>query len=165
MVAACPFPANHGTPGAIRELCIALAEKGHEVHVVTYPVGDPVEIEGVHIHRAPRMPLGGGDIKIGPSWQRLVHDAGLVPKLISVVRKYEIDVIHAHNYEATIAGAMAKLATSRPLVYNGINSMADELPTYGLKPAALVRTAGAWLDRWIPRTADALLLLSDELKD
>lgn len=165
MVAACPFPANHGTPGAIRELCVALAQKGHEVHVVTYPIGDEIDIPGVHIHRVPRMPMGSDSVKIGPSWQRLVHDAGLVPKLISVIRKYDIDVIHAHNYEATIAGAMAKLATKRPLVYNGINSMADELPTYGLKPASFVRAAGAWLDRWVPRTADALLLLSDELKD
>ena len=40
MLAACPFPANHGTPGSIREMAEAVAQRGHEVHVVTYHMGD-----------------------------------------------------------------------------------------------------------------------------
>lgn len=164
MVAACPFPANHGTPGAIRELCVALAHKGHEVHVVTYPIGDAMDVRGVQVHRVPNV-VRHAEVKIGPSWPRLVFDALLVPKLISVVRKYDIEVIHAHNYEATIAGAVAKWMTGRALVYNGINSMADELPTYGFRPAVLARTLGRWLDHVVPRTADATIVLSDELKD
>ena len=40
MLAACPFPANHGTPGSIRELAEATADRGHEVHVVTYHFGE-----------------------------------------------------------------------------------------------------------------------------
>ena len=38
MLVPCPFPANHGTPGAIRELCGALGERGHKVEIVTYPL-------------------------------------------------------------------------------------------------------------------------------
>src|SRR5215831_1420107 len=30
-LAACPFPANHGTPGSIREMAEAIADRGHEV--------------------------------------------------------------------------------------------------------------------------------------
>ena len=36
MIAPCPFPANYGTPGAIREMCEALSARGHRIHVVTY---------------------------------------------------------------------------------------------------------------------------------
>lgn len=164
MVAACPFPANHGTPGAIRELSLALAGLGHEVHIITYPMGDAFDAPGIHVHRVPQGPLSS-EIKIGPSWERMVLDVYLVPTLISVIRKHKLEVIHAHNYEATIAGAMAKWATGRPLVYNGINSMADELPTYGLGPKAVAALLGRALDHVVPRTADVSMLLSEELKD
>jgi len=165
MVAACPFPANHGTPGAIRELAEALVRLGHEVHVVTYPHGDGTEIPGVTIHRVSASWMKPGKITIGPSKDRLVFDALLVPKLCSVIRQHRIDVIHSHNYEATIAGVAAKWVTGRPLVYNGINSMADELPSYaffGNKRFAL--RLGKLLDWLVPRGADAIIALSDDLK-
>ncbi|HVJ14258.1 MAG TPA: glycosyltransferase family 4 protein, partial [Polyangiaceae bacterium] len=165
MVAACPFPANHGTPGAIRELAIALAKQGHEVHVVTYPHGEDLPVEGLHIHRVSAPFLRPGEIKIGPSLDRLVFDALMVPKLLEVIREHGIDVIHAHNYEATIAGALAKFATHVPLVYNGINNMADELPSYGfLGSDTIARLFGKLLDHLVPRSGDALIVLSEELK-
>src|SRR5262245_24110186 len=33
MLAACPFPANHGSPGAVREMSEGLAGLGHDVHI------------------------------------------------------------------------------------------------------------------------------------
>ena len=45
VLAACPFPANHGTPGSIRELVEATAERGHEVHVVTYHIGEDLPVK------------------------------------------------------------------------------------------------------------------------
>src|SRR5437879_1067471 len=42
VLAACPFPANHGTPGSIREMSEAVAALGHEVHIVTYHIGEAI---------------------------------------------------------------------------------------------------------------------------
>ena len=39
MVAACPFPANHGSAASIREMSDTLTDMGHSVHIVTYPTG------------------------------------------------------------------------------------------------------------------------------
>jgi glycosyltransferase involved in cell wall biosynthesis len=39
MLAACPFPANHGSAGSIREMSDTLSDMGHNVHIVTYPTG------------------------------------------------------------------------------------------------------------------------------
>lgn len=166
MVAACPFPANHGTPGAIRELALHLAQQGHEVHVVTYPQSEDIPVGGLHIHRV-RMPfMKPGPITIGPSIERLFYDALLIPKLVQIIRRYKIDVIHAHNYEATIAGAMAKWLTRLPLIYNGVTAMADELPSYHfIRPDALARWIGKSLDYVVPSLSDLLMVLSDELKD
>src|SRR5256885_10579132 len=53
VLAACPFPANHGTPGSIRELVEATAERGHDVHVVTYHIGEKLPLRGARLHRIP----------------------------------------------------------------------------------------------------------------
>jgi len=165
MVAACPFPANHGTPGAIRELAMHLAAQGHEVHIVTYPQSEDIAIEGLHVHRV-RIPFfKPGPITIGPSFERIIYDILMVPKLIQVILKHKINIIHAHNYEANIAGAMAKWVTWRPLIYNGVTSMADELPSYGGIPAGLARGIGKVLDWVVPRLSNVIMVLSDELKD
>ena len=50
-LAACPFPANHGTPGSIRELSEAVAERGHDVHVVTYHMGQDIPLKRLNLHR------------------------------------------------------------------------------------------------------------------
>ncbi len=166
MVAACPFPANHGTPGAIRELAMHLAEQGHEVHVVTYPQSEEdISVEGLHIHRV-RLPfMKPGPIVIGPSLERLVYDALLIPKLVQVIWRHKIDIIHAHNYEANLAGAFAKLITRRPLIYNAITLMEDELPSYRfIRPDSLARGIGKVLDYIVPRLSDLVMVLSDELK-
>lgn len=166
MVAACAFPANHGTPGAIRELSVALAQLGHEVHLVTYPNGEDLPLPGVTVHRVSASFVKPGNIKVGPSYDRLFFDMLMMPKLVQVVRKHAIEVIHSHNYEATIVGALAKWVTRTPLVYNGINSMADELPTYDfLRPVGLARGLGKLLDHLVPRTSDALIVLSEDLRE
>lgn len=167
MVAACPFPANHGTPGAIRELALHLVNQGHEVHIVAYPQCEDIPVEGLHIHRV-KVPffIKPGPIVIGPSFERVVYDMLLVPKLIKVIKKEQIDVIHAHNYEANIAGAMAKLFTGKPLIYNGVNTMEDELPSYRfIRPDGLARWIGRMLDYIVPRMSDLIMVLSDELRD
>lgn len=166
MVAACPFPANHGTPGAIRELALHLVKQGHEVHVVAYPQSEDIDVEGLHIHRV-RIPFfKPGPITIGPSIERIFFDMFMVPKLIKVIKRHKIDVIHAHNYEANIAGAMAKWVTGRPLIYNAVTAMADELPSYGfIRPDGLARYIGKALDWIVPRMSNVIMVLSDELKD
>lgn len=166
ILAACPFPANHGTPGAIRELAEALHRLGHEVHVVTYPQGDATLTSGLRVHRASALWFRPQEVRIGPSLSRLLYDLMMIPRLLRVVWKHRIDVIHAHNYEAGIVGSVVSWITGTPLVYNGVNSMADELPSYDFfssKQFAL--WLGQWLDRIVPRRADAVITLSDELRD
>jgi glycosyltransferase involved in cell wall biosynthesis len=165
MVAACPFPANHGTPGAIRELSLYLARQGHEVHVVTYPYGEDLPIDGIQVHRTSGKPMRSRAITIGPSWDRLLDDARLIFTLARVIRRYDIQIIHSHNYEATLAGIAAKWLTGRPLIYTGVNNMADELPSYRfIRPNALARLLGKALDYTVPRGGNVLMVLSDELK-
>ena len=165
MVAACPFPANHGSPASIREMSEALARLGHEIHVVTHPNGQDIPVTGVRIHRAAGLGFRN-TVKVGPFWQRPIFDFLLLVKLLRVIRNERIEIIHAHNYEGALIGYAAKLLTGRPLLYNAVNIMSDELPSYRfIRPKALAKWIGRWLDHLVPLTADSITVVSEELQD
>jgi glycosyltransferase involved in cell wall biosynthesis len=163
MVAASPFPANHGTPAGVRETAEAIAQKGHVVHLVTYHFGHGKAPQGVRIVRIPNLGFGR-KIVVGPTWQKPVLDLLMVLTLCRVIRRDDIDLIHAHNYEGALIGFVAKLLTRRRLIYNAVNTMSDELPTYNfLKPQRLATGLAQCLDRYVPRLADRVIAISDEL--
>src|SRR5262249_48880828 len=121
MVAACPFPANHGSAASIREMSDTLTKMGHNVHIVTYPTGqEDIWVRHAKVHRTrPFRPQTNA--KVGPSAEKFVHDFQLLRLLCKVVRRERIDIIHAHNYEGALIGIMAKWLTGRPVLYNAVN--------------------------------------------
>lgn len=164
MVAACPFPANHGTPAAIREMSEELARRGHVVRVVTYPLSDQIPITGVEIDRV-RQIGANRVVSVGPSYQRLGFDFLLIFKLLRVVREHQIEVIHAHNYEAALIGGIVGRLTGVPVIYNAINTMISELPSFGfIRPQALAVGLAKVLDYVTPRMAHAIIADTDELR-
>src|SRR5581483_11055693 len=142
LVLAGPFPALRGSQVLVEQLATGLGARGHAVRLVTYGAG--------------------GDDLPGPQLARVGRDLRLVARLWRVVRREAIDVIHAHNYEAALAGLVVSRTTGRPLVYHGHNAMADELPTYfrGAAARRLARVVGRTLDAHVPRRADFCIAVS-----
>jgi 1,2-diacylglycerol 3-alpha-glucosyltransferase len=169
MVAACPFPANYGSPAAIREMSVTLAEMGHTVHVVTYPTGDVLPLGGVQVHRVGTMgaekSTGAARHIVGPSWEKPWLDLRMIGRVCKVIREEGIEIIHAHNYEGQLIGSVAKLLTGRPLVYHAVNWMSDELPTYRfIRPDWLARLVARVLDWVTPMAADEIIAVTPELE-
>lgn len=165
MVAACPFPANHGSPASIREMSEALVELGHEVHILTYPIKENIPVVGPIIHRVWFPFFNKNKVTVGPTLEKFVYDPLMVFRLIWMIWRYKIDVIHAHNYEGALIGWLAKLVTRKPMLYNAVNNMVDELVTYDFvwsKKFAL-KLAG-FLDKTIPFMGDYVTAVSDSLK-
>jgi glycosyltransferase involved in cell wall biosynthesis len=164
MVAACPFPANHGTPAAIREMSEELARRGRIVRVVTYPLSHPIPVSGITIDRIRQIGANRA-VRVGPNFQRLVFDVLLVFKLFEVVRAHRIDIIHAHNYEAAIVAGIVGKLTGCPVVYNAINTMIGELPSFGfIRPRILANGLARLLDKLVPRMADAIIADTEALR-
>ncbi len=162
MVAACPFPANYGSPGAIREMSESLSSMGHDVHIVTYPFGEKISVIGPKIWRCRRW--RESEIYSGPSLEKIFLDLFLLIQLCIVVRREKIEVIHAHNYEGVLIGLAAKLLTRRPVLYNSVNLMSDELHTYRfLKPVFLAKWFARFLDWFIARMPDAFVAITGDL--
>lgn len=166
MVAACPFPANHGSAASIREMSDTLTDMGHDVHIVTYPVGqEDIRVRRARVHRTAPFQQEH-NARVGPSSEKFVLDFQLLRLLCRVIREQQIEIIHAHNYEGALVGVMAKWITGRPLLYNAVNLMSDELAGYRfIRPAWLAHGIARALDWFIPIFPDHITAVSPELKD
>ena len=165
MVAACPFPANHGSAASVREMSDTLSQMGHAVHIVTYQTGQKdIVVRYAKVHRTgPFRPETNA--KVGPSPEKFLEDLALLRLLCRVIQRERIDIIHAHNYEGALIGVMAKWITGRPLLYNAVNLMSDELAGYRfIRPAWLARAIARGLDWLVPIFPDHITAVSPELK-
>jgi 1,2-diacylglycerol 3-alpha-glucosyltransferase len=162
LVAACPFPSLQGSQVFVGQMAERLAAAGHDVHLLTYGQGAERTGRGYRHHRIARLP-GDDSRRSGPNAAKPLLDAMLAARLVSLVRRERIDVVHAHNYEAAAAAIIARTATGVPTVYHSHNLMGDELETYFDSPGArrAASFAGALLDRQIPRRADAVIALCE----
>jgi glycosyltransferase involved in cell wall biosynthesis len=157
MLAACPFPANHGTPGSIREMAEAIVAGGHTVHIVTYHIGQDIPLHGPRLHRITPLTRETG-VVVGPTARRPLYDLQMVFKTLRVIRDHRPDLIHAHGYEAALVAWLCRTVTGLPTVYSGHNTMGDELASYRfIRPRWLAQGLARLLDGVVPRLADRCL--------
>jgi glycosyltransferase involved in cell wall biosynthesis len=162
MVAASPFPYPQGSQVLVGQLAAALHRQGHQVCLVAYHSGRGQPPEGVLVQRIRPLP-GQGAARAGPSWRKPLLDLLLAWKLLQVVREWEPDVVHVHNFEGGLAALFVRRLTGVPVVYHVHNAMGLELHTYFR--SRLGRWAGGvvgrWVDSHLPRRADYCILLND----
>lgn len=165
-VAACPFPYPRGTPTRILRLAEALERMGHEIHVVTYHLGDrEIEVQ-IPVHRI--RPVGTyKKLSPGPSYQKLLFlDPLLAKKLLEVLRNNKIDLIHAHHYEGLIVSAFVRRWTKHPLIFDAHTLLESELAYYGLGLSArLKRTIGRHLDKRLPKWPDHVIAVTERIRN
>jgi len=142
-----------------------LSDMGHNVHIVTYPTGqEGIRVRRAKVHRTAAF-RQEKNTKIGPRSEKFVLDFQLLRLLCRVIRREHIDIIHAHNYEGALVGIMAKWLTRRPLLYNAVNTMADELAGYRfIRPAWLAHGLARGLDWFTPIFPDHITAVSPELR-
>ena len=165
MVAACPFPYPRGTPARIFRLAEALTERGHDVHVVTYHLGLESEEPGFPIHRIRSLPFYRR-LAPGPTYQKLaIVDTLLTLKLRRLLRRERFDIVHAHHFEGLLS-ALAACRRSPPIVFEAHTLLGGELPYYNLGlPRGVKRWLGRTLDRRLSARADAIIAVSERIRD
>jgi 1,2-diacylglycerol 3-alpha-glucosyltransferase len=166
MVAASPFPYPQGSQVLVHQLAAALHRRGHSISLVTYHHGIGREPEGIDLRRIRALP-GVGPAKAGPSWQKPMLDLLVTRELMDVVRRSDVDVVHAHNVDGLLAALAVRRSTGIPVVYHIHNAMGLELHTYFQSRAGrwLGGIVGRWVDAHLPRRADCCLVLSPQAAD
>lgn len=88
-----PFFQWRGSPIRVGFDVMALAELGYAVDLLVLPVGEPREIPGVRILRAPNL-LGVRKVAIGPSFAKLAFDKIMFFQALGLARRNRYDVLH-----------------------------------------------------------------------
>jgi len=154
MVSPHPVYSARGTPISVLNRCRALSELGHEVDLVTYPIGEDVPVDGLTYLRA-RVP-GISSVRVGPSAAKVPLDAAVLAKaVVRAVREREAyDVLHTHE-EAGVLALLPTRVMDLPHVYDMGNDLSTVASNYGM-PKPITWVAGA-VERAIVRRSDVVI--------
>ncbi len=148
LVAPEPFFEIRGTPLNVLQMCRALTDEGHEVHLATYPIGEHIDLPGLTIHRTVRIP-GIQRVPIGYSKRKALLDVCLALSVYKLIRKGHFDVIHAVE-ESVFFCLPAARAKKLPLIYDLDSCISDQLEYAGVVSNRL-------LLQWVRRLERAAL--------
>jgi glycosyltransferase involved in cell wall biosynthesis len=165
MVAACPFPANRGTPSRILQMSESLAELGYDVHVVTYHIGINMKTKGIKIHRIPNIPTYS-KLSSGPAFQKPFLDFLLFLELLKVVKNEKIDLIHGHHYEGGFVSLMVRKLTGIPVIYDAHANLVEEMVQFKfLSSNKFSRYFWKKIGDFVPKSSNYVVAVSEELKE
>lgn len=164
MIAASPFPLPQGSQVLVTGLSETLQRRGHNVTIVTYPMGASYPLPPhVPLRRAAAVPFYRR-LDPGPSFWKPLQDLLLAREVLAQIRTSPPDLLHTHNMEGLLIGLWIRRKTGLPLVYHMHNLMEPELPAYfrfrALRWAGQV--LGGWVDGNLPRRAQACIVLTKQ---
>ena len=163
MIAPQPVFSPRGTPISVVNRCRALSALGHTVDLVTYPLGENVDIDGVRWLRAPRIP-GIRSVKIGPSAAKLPLDAAVLARATAraLRGRKSYDVVHTHE-EAGVFGWWFSRLLGIPHLYDMHNGLGVVLTNYGLGERHPVVRTFEWLERKMLGSARSVIVVFPSL--
>lgn len=104
-----PFFQWRGSPIRVSFNVQALADSGYSVDLLTLPIGERREIEGVNVCRVSN-PFRIRQIPIGPSLHKILFDFLILLKGLQLIRKNRYLVIHGVEEAGIIAVILSRLA-------------------------------------------------------
>jgi glycosyltransferase involved in cell wall biosynthesis len=103
-----PFFQWRGSPIRVKFNLLALANLGYQIDLLTLPIGNDQEINGVRVYRVAN-PFRVKNIPIGPSFWKLFFDMLIFLKAISLCLQNRYDVIHGIEEAGFLAAVLGKL--------------------------------------------------------
>jgi len=146
-VAPQPFFTDRGTPIATRHLLEAFSELGYETDVLTFPMGQPLEIRGVRLIRIPNV-LRLRTVPVGFSLRKLWLDLFLFRWLARCLRDNEYACVSALE-EAAFVAALVAPRFGVPVVYDMQSSLADQMTRLVPFRSRMSRSLFERLERWL----------------
>jgi len=163
MVAPEPFFEPRGTPLSVYHRAKTLGELGHEVHLVTYPFGEPVDLPGLRIFRSPRLPFLRR-VKVGPSWAKIPLDLLLFLRVLGRLARERYDVIHTHE-EASLLGALLRRLVGLPHLYDMHSSLPQQFENFAFTNSRLIVRVWSAMESWAVGASDFVVCICPSLTD
>jgi len=128
MIAPEPFFEPRGTPFSEYFRIKSLSRLGHEIDLVTYPIGEDKSVKGLKIFRCLKPPFVKS-VKTGPSGSKIFLDFFLFFKAAWRLLRKRYDIIHTHE-EANIMGAFFSKLTGTPHLYDMHSSLVQQMDNF-----------------------------------
>ena len=152
-IASQPFFQWRGSPIRLGFDLMSLSQLGYEVEFLTLPIGEPREIPGVKIVRAPN-PFHAKKISIGPSPLKLFFDFLIFWMALGRVIKHRYAVIHGVEDCGIVALVCARIGRAK-MVFERHSDPASYKKKKGFGNLIL-KMYGA-VERFVMRHADAVI--------
>jgi glycosyltransferase involved in cell wall biosynthesis len=162
MIAPQPFFQPRGTPISVYHRCVALGRLGARIDLLTYPIGEAVEIEGVTIHRGPGKGLFR-TIRIGPSLKKLPLDLGLFLMTVGFLIRNRYDLVHTHE-EAGIFYALLSFLFRVPHLYDMHSSLPQQFGNFSFLNIPPVVGTFRLLERLTLKRSGAVITICEDLR-
>jgi len=163
MIAPEPFFHPRGTPISVYQRLLALASLNHQIDLLTYHLGEDVDIPGVLIHRIPAIPFIKS-AKPGPSWAKLILDPLLIIYAIFMLITNRYDVIHSHEEASFFAAPLAKVFGLKHL-YDMHSSLPKQLNNSNFWGNFFFVRIFKILEDMVLRSSDAIITIGSDLYD
>jgi len=161
MIAPEPFFETRGTPFSVFNRCKAISELGHKIDLVTYHLGEDVEIKDVVLYRIPNVPFIR-HVGIGPSLTKIPLDIILFFKSFYMIIKNKYNCIHVHE-EAAFIGCILKSIFKLPLIYDMHSSIPQQLTNFNFTKNRFLIKIAAIGERWIIKKSDIIVAICPQL--
>lgn len=162
MIAPEPFLAPRGTPISVYQRLFALSALEHEVDLVTYHIGDPIDLPNVTVHRIPKVPMIR-TVKPGPSWTKALLDIFLFIKVLSRLLRTRYDVIHTHEEASFFALVLARVFSVKH-IYDMHSSLPKQLSNFQFGNSALFVKVFEILERRVLNSCEGVITVGGDLE-
>ena len=120
-----PFFQNRGTPIATLKMLHVLAANGHEIDLLTYHEGSPVEVENCRHLRIPQIPFVR-NVPPGFSIRKLICDVVMTIQAFKLCFQHRYHVIHAVE-ESVFMAMWIKWIVGVPYIYDMDSSLPNQM--------------------------------------
>ncbi|MGE3277241.1 MAG: glycosyltransferase [Vicinamibacterales bacterium] len=163
MLAPEPFFEPRGTPFSEYHRIKALGELGHQIDLVTYPIGRDVELPNLRIFRAMRPPFVR-KVRIGPSPTKLVLDGLMLVTILRRLLTTRYDAIHSHEEMGLVGVSLAKWLRI-PHLYDMHSSLPQQLSNFKYSRSGLLRRLFQWAEDQMVHRSSVVITICQELQD
>ena len=161
MIAPQPWFSPRGTPLSVLHRLRTLSKLGHEIDLVTYPIGEDVPIPNVRIFRTARVPFFN-QIEVGPSKRKVIFDWLIYRKAKQLLRQNKYDVLHTHEEAGFFGPHLAKKFGMLHL-YDMHSSLPQQLRNFNYTSLKPVVNTFEKLERNTITKAQAVITICPEL--
>jgi glycosyltransferase involved in cell wall biosynthesis len=162
MLAPEPFFQPRGTPISVYFRNQALSDLGHKIDLVTYHLGENVNLKNLKILRIPNLSLIR-KVRIGPSLAKIPLDFLLLVKAFSQLVKRKYDLIFSHE-EASFLGTILAKLWGLPHLYDMHSSLPQQLENFEFTRSRVFISAFAWLEKFVLKNSQAIIVICPDLQ-